>query len=87
MVAELIYLLCGVTSIMCSFMLFRKYRNSPSPLLFWSALGFVGLAANNIILCLDLIVLPGIDLSVLRAIFSLLGLTALVFGLIRETTR
>ncbi|HEX7809454.1 MAG TPA: DUF5985 family protein [Thermoanaerobaculia bacterium] len=44
-------------------LLYRGYRRSHTRLLFWSAVCFVGLAANNVLLIVDLRVVPAIDLS------------------------
>ena len=82
---QIIYLLCGGTSILCSGLLVRGYLTSKSPLLFWSAIGFAGLAVNNVVLCLDLVIYPELDLFLLRSIPALLGLLVMIFGLIRST--
>ncbi len=59
----LVYLLCFATSGVCALMLGRSYRRSRAPLLLWSAICFVFLAANNLVLVIDLVLLPaGIDL-------------------------
>src|SRR5215467_13654060 len=52
--AEVVYILCTATSILCAVLLFRSYRASRTKLLFWSSLCFVGLALNNVLLILDL---------------------------------
>lgn len=83
--AEAVYLLCAITSIACAVLLFRGFRRSGTRLLFWSALSFVGLALNNLLLFVDLIVVPNLDLSMLRAATALGGVTILVFGLIWES--
>jgi hypothetical protein len=84
--AEPVYLLCAATSLICAFMLLRGYFASRRPLLFWSALCFVGLAVSNVILVADLMILPDLDLSIARTIPALLGLMILVYGLVWEST-
>jgi hypothetical protein len=42
----------------------------------------VGLALNNILLLIDLVIVPTIDLSLYRAICALIAVLVLVFGLI-----
>jgi hypothetical protein len=59
--ADIAYILCTLTSIGCAALLLRGYKQSGSRLLFWSGLCFVGLAVNNILLIVDLRLLPGID--------------------------
>lgn len=82
--AELVYLLCAATSIMCAALLLRGYRASRTRLLFWASLCFVGQALNNILLFVDLIVLPDIDLFWWRTAAALGGMMVLLFGLIWE---
>jgi hypothetical protein len=82
--AELIYLLCACTSVLCSFLLIRQYRGTRLPLLLWSSFGFIGLALNNALLFIDLIVVPTIDLSIARTLAAFVGISLMVFGLIWE---
>lgn len=84
--AEAIYILCALTSIVCTVLLVRGYRASRVRLLFWSAWCFAGLALNNLLLIVDLNV-PVIDLEIWRAIPAVLGVLALVYGLVWEAAR
>jgi hydrogenase/urease accessory protein HupE len=81
-VAEAVYLLCALTSAGCAIALLRTYVRRRTRLLLWSSLGFVGLAVNNALLFLDLVVLPSVDLSVLRAVVGAAATMILVAGLI-----
>ncbi|HEX4150958.1 MAG TPA: DUF5985 family protein [Steroidobacteraceae bacterium] len=83
--AEIVYALCAATSLLCATLLFRAYRSQRTRLLAWTSIGFAGLALNNMLLFVDLIVLPDIDLFSLRAAASLAAMTAFVYGLIRES--
>ena len=58
--AETVYVLCALTSILCAALLFRAYRGNRSRLLLWSTLCFVGLALNNVFLFVDIVVVPDI---------------------------
>ncbi len=78
----LVYLLCGATSLACAVLLLRAYRQSGARLLFWSGLCFVGLALNNILLFVDLELVPQTDLFLVRSLPALIGLLLLIFGLI-----
>jgi hypothetical protein len=80
--AEAVYVLCALTSIVCAVMLVAAYRGSRSRLLLWSSLCFVGLAVNNVLLLVDLVFVPSMDLSLWRTGFAAGGLSVLVFGLI-----
>jgi len=85
-VAEAIYILCAITSILCAVLLLRGYRASRTRLLFWASLCFVFLAINNVILYIDLVVLPPeVDLFWYRNVAAVLGMLTLVFGLVVES--
>ena len=79
--AEVVYILCAATSILCAVLLFRSYRASRTKLLFWSSLCFVGLAINNVMLILDLYVVST-DLFFARTIVALGAMAMLIYGLI-----
>jgi len=85
MVAGTVYLLCAFTSIACAIVLLRAYSQNRMALLLWSGLCFVGLALNNSMLFIDLILLPSsIDLSIPRGITGLVALCLLIYGLVWE---
>ena len=86
MMAEVTYLLCGATSILCAILLARGYLRTRTRLLLWSTLCFVGLAINNVLLFVDLVVLPDVDLRLVRSGSALVSLLLLVIGLIWEAT-
>jgi len=77
-----VYILCFLTSSACAFLLARDYVRTGTRLLLWSALCFALLAANNLVVVADLIVLPDIDLRVLRLGFSLTAVLVLLFGFV-----
>ena len=85
MIAAVVYLLCIVTSLVCSFLLWRAYRQNRLPLLRWSALCFAILALANALLFIDLIVFPQIDLLALRNVVTLCALLVLLYGLVLES--
>jgi len=84
MVAAVVYVLCGITSLACVALLLRGYLRTRSRLLFWSGLCFVGLAIQNILLFVDLVLVPDVDLSIWRNAAALIGLCLLLFALIWE---
>lgn len=77
-----VYVLCFLTSSACALLLARNYRRTYAPLLLWSALCFVLLALNNLVVVLDIIVLPGIDFRLVRHLLSLGAVAVLLFGFI-----
>lgn len=81
--AETVYLLCALTSIVCAGLLIRSYRRSRTPLLLWSSLCFVGLAINNALMFVDLVLLVNeVELALVRSTIGLASLLILIFGLI-----
>jgi hypothetical protein len=83
--AEFVYGLCALTSIVCAVLLLRGYRRNRTRLLFWSALCFTGLALNNALLLVDLYIVPDVDLFVLRTSVALAGMVVLLYGLIWDS--
>ena len=84
--AEIVYVLCALTSVLCAGLLIRSYRSNRSRLLLWSTLCFVGLALNNILLFVDLVITgPEVNLQVLRTIAAGAALSTLVIGLVWES--
>jgi hypothetical protein len=80
--AEVVYVLCTLTSALCAALLLRGYRAHGTRLLFWSAICFAGLAISNFVLFLDLFVFPDRSFAVWRSVTSLVPLMALSFGLV-----
>lgn len=80
-----VYILCAATSIACAVMLLRSYLKTHTRLLLWSSLCFLGLTANNLLLFLDLVIVPDADLSLWRHLATLSGLALLLYGLIWDT--
>jgi hypothetical protein len=84
--SETVFILCALMSFVCSIALMRGYRESRSKLLFWSGLCFGFLALNNIFLCVDLLLFPGMDLDgpIWRNLLSAIAGMLLLYGLIGE---
>lgn len=83
--AEVVYALCAVTSILCAALLLRSFRRTGARLLLWSSICFIGLAGSNIVLVLDLLVYREVDLSLWRTLVGTVALLILDFGLLWET--
>jgi hypothetical protein len=81
---KLIYALCTLTAALCALLLLRGYLRTRFRLLLWSGACFVGLTANNVLLVLDRIVLPDVDLLPWRLCVALAAVLLLVFGLVIE---
>jgi len=83
--ATVVHVLCALTSAGCAVLLLRGYARRRVRLLLWSGLCFVGLAINNIILVIDLHLLPDLDLSIWSTLPAVAGVALLLYGLIWET--
>jgi hypothetical protein len=86
--AEAVYVLCAITSLMCAVLLYKGYRDSRTPLLFWSSLCFTGLALNNVLLLLDLTIflhVANVDLRLWRTGIAVASLYMLLHGLVGES--
>ena len=80
--ATAVYILCFVTSSACAWLLARSYRRSAARLLLWSSLCFGLLAANNLLLAVDLLVLPEVDLRLPRLLLALGAVAVLIYGFV-----
>ena len=77
-----VYSLCFLTSSACAWLLARSYGRSGARLLLWSCLCFVLLAANNLMLIVDMLVMPGLDLRLGRLLLAIAAVSVLLFGFI-----
>jgi hypothetical protein len=82
--AALVYGLCLAASALCAFLLLHSWRETRSKLLFWTALGFVFLAINNLFLVADMVLFPAVDLWPWRQAASLAAVGVLLYGFIWE---
>ena len=77
-----VYALCALTSFGCCVLLLRHHRREPGKLLFHSAIAFLCFAIANVLLFIDLIVVPQVDLRFWRNLASLIGVSVLLVALI-----
>ena len=83
--AAIVYALCALTALACAVLLLRAYGASGVRLLLCGGLCFVGLTANNVLLVVDLLFVPNVDLFTLRNVAALVGVAVLVWGLVWDT--
>lgn len=83
--AAIIYSLCALASLGCAFLLLRGYRRSGYRLLLWSGLCFSGLTLNNLLLVMDKVAFPEVDLSLWRTLAAAAAMIVLLYGLIWDT--
>jgi len=84
-VSAIVYLLCAGTAFACFVLLLRGHRRTGVPLLWWSALCFGGFALDNLLLFVDRIVFPAVDMAVYRRPVALVSVALLLYGMIWKT--
>lgn len=80
-----VYSLGALVSFACAALLLRGYARGRKKLLLWSGLCFFGLGISNVLIFVDLVMFPNVDLYPLRLGTSLLAMTLLLYGLIWES--
>ena len=84
LMGQIVYILCALTSLGCTWLLLQRYRKTRVNLLFWSAGAFMAFTITNILLYLDFVVVPNIDLSLLRNSVTFIGGMVLLNALIQN---
>jgi hypothetical protein len=79
-----VYLLCAATALVCSLLLLRGYRRSGFRLLLWSSLCFTLLTLENLILFVDVVLVPDVDLRLIWNLAAISGVALLLYGLVWE---
>lgn len=79
-----VYIFGVLVTLTCGVLLTRAYHSVGKRLLLWSAVCFYFLALSNLIVFLDLIVFPDVDLYRWRLITAAIGMLILLYGLIWE---
>jgi hypothetical protein len=82
---SIVYSLGALTSFVCALLLLRGYSRGRKKLLLWSGLCFLGLAFNNVLIFIDLVILPRTDLYLLRLCTVVLAMALMLYGLIWES--
>ncbi len=85
MIAEIVYVLGTLTSLVCAVLLLRGYARGRKKLLLWSGLCFVGLTLSNGLLFVDMVLIPWANLYVLRLATAAAAMTLLLYGLVWES--
>lgn len=80
--AAVVYSLCGLTALLCAFLLLRAFVHTRSRVLWWSGLCFCGLTVSNAVLVLDKLVYTEIDLQPWRLAATLVSMLLLLYGLL-----
>ena len=83
--APAVYLLGSLTSFLCALLLLRAYRRTSHKLLLWSWLCFAGLTLSNVLLFVDLVLIPHVSFYRLRLSTAAVSMLLLLYGLIWES--
>jgi hypothetical protein len=83
--AQTVYILGALSSLLCAVLLLRQHFLTRQKLLFWSGLCFAGLTITNIVIFIDLVAMPQVDLHLWRLGITAVSMSLLVFGLVWES--
>jgi hypothetical protein len=83
--SSIVYILGAAVSFICAVLLFRGYARGRRKLLLWSGLCFAGLGLSNSFVFVDLVLLPDVDLYLLRLGTTTIAMLMLLYGLIWES--
>lgn len=82
---SVVYTLGALVSFACAGLLLRGYGLGRKKLLLWSGFCFLGLAVANLLILLDLVVFPQLDLYFWRLGTTVVAMALLLYGLIWES--
>ena len=80
-----VYILGALTSLCCALLLLRGYRRVKKKLLLWSGLCFGGLTISNLLVFVDLVMFPDVNLYRWRLATAAVAMILLLYGLIWES--
>lgn len=80
-----IYALSALVTFFCAFLLLRAYTQARRRLLLWSGVCFAILTVSNLLVFMDLVLFPAIDLYLWRLGTTAIALLVLVYGLLWES--
>lgn len=83
-IAPAVYILGFLVTLACGVLLFRAWSAVGKRLLLWSAVCFCGLAISNLLVFIDLVLLPEVDLYPFRLLTAAVSMLILLYGLIWE---
>lgn len=82
---SIVNILGTLTVALCAVLLLRAYLNVRQRLLLWSGLCFAGLTLSNLLIFVDLMMVPDINLYSIRLGVAAVSMLLLVYGLILES--
>jgi Family of unknown function (DUF5985) len=82
---SIVNVLGAITVALCAFLLLRAYARVRQRLLLWSGLCFAGLTVSNVILIIDLSIVPDVSLYSWRLGMAAFSMLLLLYGLVFES--
>jgi hypothetical protein len=82
--AAAVYILGALVTLTCGILLMRAYTKVKKRLLLWSGICFFGLSISNVLIFVDLVMLPNVDLYFWRLLTAAIAMLVLLYGLIWE---
>lgn len=84
--AATVYVLGTLITLLCAVLLLRGYVKGGKKLLLWSGLCFLGLTLSNLLLFIDLVLLPHeVSLHIPRLATAAVAMLLLLYGLVWES--
>ncbi len=80
--AQAIYILAAGMCLLCTVLLLRQWAATRLKLLFWSGICFLTLSVANVLLFVDLVLVPHVDLAIYRLVVTLLAIIFMLYGLV-----
>jgi hypothetical protein len=84
-VQSVVNILGSITVGLCALLLLRAYARVRQRLLLWSGLCFAGLTLSNVLVVVDLAVVPEFSMYAWRLAVAAVSLLLLLYGLIFES--
>ena len=85
MFGAIVYMIGALTSAACAVLLMRGYVRGRKKLLLWSGLCFTILSISNLLIFVDLVLFPDVDLYRYRLGSASVAMLLLLYGLIWES--
>ena len=85
MFGPIVYMIGVLTSAACAALLMRGYLRGRKKLLLWSGLCFTILSISNLLIFVDLVLFPNVDLYRYRLGSASVAMLLLLYGLIWES--
>lgn len=84
MLAQTVYVLGALVTLVCSVLLLRRYAQVRLRLLLWSGLCFAVLTVTNALVFINFVLVPEADYHTTRLSVSVIGMALLLYGLVWE---